>query len=343
GWGPIGDDIAALGTPVEALGLAADATLPLRLGRLTRRLRAARPDVVQTWLYHADLLGGLASRMTSRAPVVWGLHSSNLEPGIMKARTIRVAQTCARLSGWLPTAVVCCSESTRELHAQRGYRRDRVVVIPNGIDLDAFRPDPAARGSVRAELGLAPDARLIGLAARFDPQKDHHTFVRAAAIVAAADDRARFVLFGDRVTPENAELSGWIERAGIGDRVRLLGRRRDVARLQASLDIATLSSAAVEALPLAIAEAMACGVPGVVTDVGDSARLVGDAGRVVPPRDAAALAGAWLDVLALPPAAGAALGARARDRIAAHYALPDTVRRYEALYERVGASKPCAV
>lgn len=335
--GPIGDEIAALGVPIEALGLAAGPALPAQIGKLGRSLRRARPDLIQTWLYHADLLGGLAGKLATGAPVVWGLHSSNLEPGIVKPGTIRAARACARLAGWLPSAVVCCSESTRELHARLGYRPDRLVVIPNGIDPETFRPDPAARASVRAELGLEPNAPLVGLVARFDPQKDHRTFVRAAALAGAADARVRFLLCGDRVAPDNPALRGWIEAAGIADRVHLLGRRRDLPRLQASLDVGTLSSAAVEALPLVIAEAMACGVPCVVTDVGDSARLVGDTGLVAPPDNPEALAAAWLELLAMDPDTRAALGARARRRIEEHYALAASVARYEALYERVGA------
>lgn len=341
GWGPIGEEIAALGVPVEALGLAAGPALPAQIGKLGRWLKRTQPDAIQTWLYHADLLGGLAGRLATGAPVVWGLHSSNLEPGIVKPGTIRAARACARLSGWLPSAVVCCSESTRDLHERLGYRPDRLLVIPNGIDPETFRPDPEARRSVRAELGLEPDAPLVGLVARFDPQKDHRTFVRAAAIAAAANGRVGFLLCGDRVTPDNPDLRGWIEAAGIADRVHLLGRRRDLPRLQASLDVGTLSSAAVEALPLVIAEAMACGVPCVVTDVGDSARLVGDTGRVAPPGNPEALAAAWLELLALPPGERAALGARARRRIEEHYALSASVGRYEALYERVGAGR-CA-
>jgi glycosyltransferase involved in cell wall biosynthesis len=341
GWGPIGDQIAALGVPVEALGLAPGLGAPAALAGLGQRLRRFRPDVVQTWLYHADLVGGLAGRLVAGAPVVWGLHSSNLEPGIVKPGTIRIAHACARLSGWLPAAIVCCSEATREAHARFGYRPDKLVVIPNGIDPAAFRPDPAARAAVRAELGLPADALVVGMIARFDPQKDHRTFVRAAAIAAAADPRLRFLLCGDRVSPDNAELWGWIEAAGIGDRVHLLGPRRDVARLAAALDLGTLSSAAVEALPLVIAETMACGVPCVVTDVGDSARLVGEAGLVVPPRDPEALAAGWVALLGLPEPERAALGAAARRRIEQHYSLAAAVARYEALYERVGAGQ-CA-
>ena len=341
GPGPVGDQIAALGVPVETLGLTAGPSLPRRLLRLSGWLRAVRPDLVQTWLYHADLLGGLAGRLTGSAPIVWGVHSSNLQPGIVKPRTIRVARACAQMSTWLPAAVVCCSESTRDLHRKIGYQADRLVVIPNGFDLDTFRPDPAARSSVREELGIEPDAPLVGMIARFDPQKDHQTFVRAAARVAAVDESVRYLLCGDGVTPGNPELRAWLGAAGIADRCRLLGRRSDTVRLQASLDVGTLSSVAVEALPLVIGEAMACGVPCAVTDVGDSALLVGDTGRVVPPGDADALARAWLELLSLGEDERRRLGLRARQRIADHYSLDRTAGRYSALYDELGATR-CA-
>jgi glycosyltransferase involved in cell wall biosynthesis len=339
-WGPIGDRIAELGVPVTALDLGPDAGLPTGLSRLGVLLRRARPAVVQTWLYHADLLGGLAARLVAWAPVVWGIHNTNLDPALVKRGTIRAARACARLSARVPCAVVCCSETTRRLHEAFGYAPARMVVIANGVDPAAFRPDPGARDAVRAELGLTADAPLVGLVARFDPLKDHRTFVRAAAAAAAADPRARFLLAGAGADADNATLRGWIEEAGVAERTFLLGPRRDVPRLMAALDVGTLSSVG-EALPLVVAEAMACGVPCVVTDVGDAGELVGDTGLVVPPRDPGALAAAWLALLGLPAAERRALGAAARHRIEEHYSLAATVARYEALYERVGAGR-CA-
>lgn len=342
GLGPVGDDVRRLGVPVRALAMRPGIPDPVAIARLARWLRRDRPDVVQTWMYHADLLGGVAAKAAGNVPVAWGLHNTDLAPGVAKRSTVATALACARLSPWLPAAIVCCTEATRRVHERLGYRADKMVVVPNGFDLDDFKPDAAARAAVRRELGLPPDAPLIGLLARFHPQKGHRFFLEAAALLAARRADVHFLLCGDGVTRDNAELAARVDAAGLSDRCHLLGRRRDTARLQASLDVATSASVAGEALSLALGEAMACAVPCAVTDVGDSALLVGDTGRVVPPGDAAALAAAWQGLLALSPVDRAGLGQRARERIAEHFALPRTVRRYECLYARLAGEHRCA-
>jgi glycosyltransferase involved in cell wall biosynthesis len=333
--GEVSDQIQALGVPLEELGGRRGVPDPSAVWKIARTLRRVRPDVVQTWMYHSDLIGGLAARAAGSPPVAWGLHHSNLSPQFNKRSTLLTARTCARLSRQLPAAIVCCAESTRKLHAAFGYDGEKMVVIPNGFDLDVFRPEPAARAAVRRELGLPDAARLVGILARFHPQKDHQTFVTAAGIVRAARDDVHFVLCGQGSTWQNAELVAWIDAAGIRDRAHLLGRRRDVPAIQASLDVACLSSQGGEALPLTIGEAMACAVPCVVTDVGDAPLLVGETGRVVPPRDPAELAAACLSLLSLSAAEHGRLGAAARRRIAERYSLPVIARRYVELHERL--------
>src|SRR5207244_954590 len=142
----------------------------------------------------------------------------------------------ARLSRRLPARIVCCSESARRIHARLGYAAEKMLVIPNGFDLTVYRPAPFARAELRQELGLPADAVVIGLVARFDPLKDHCTFVRAAALLAPQLPEVRFVLCGDGVSWQNAELTRWIEEAGLARCFRLLGRRDDVARLHSALD-----------------------------------------------------------------------------------------------------------
>jgi glycosyltransferase involved in cell wall biosynthesis len=333
--GAISAQIEALGIPVESLSARRGVPTPTMVGRLARIMRRERPVVVQTWMYHADLIGGLAARVAGNIPVAWGLHHSNLSPSFNKRSTLLTARACAHASRWLPSAIVCCAESTRKLHREFGYDADKLMVIPNGFDLDIFRPDPEAPASVRRELGIPETTRLIGVAARFHPQKDHETFVKAAEQIAATREDTHFLLCGDLVTWDNEELVGWIDAAGIRDRFHLLGRRRDLGRIQASLDVACLSSQGGEAMPLTIGEAMASGVPCVVTNVGDAARLVGDTGRIVPTRDPAAMAEACLAMLSLPLIDHARLGVAARRRISENYSLPMIADRYLALHEQL--------
>jgi glycosyltransferase involved in cell wall biosynthesis len=207
-------------------------------------------------------------------------------------------------------------------------------VIHNGFDTEKLRPDAAARREIRAELGIGPTVPLIGLVARFDPLKDHATFVAAAGAIACANADARFLLCGDNVVSANPELMTWIRRAKVEERTHLLGRREDVPRVNAALDIAVCSSS-MEGMPNVVGEAMSCGVPCIVTDVGDAALLVGDTGAVVPRRDPSALASACLTWLALPADELGRKGERARNRILEEFSLPVSVGRYAELYRSV--------
>ena len=332
GDGPLRETIEGLGVPVRTLGMHRKFDAALALVALTRLLRHLRPHVIQTWMYHSDLLGGLAARGAGSVPVVWGVRQSAFRPQDLPLTTRWTLQACARLSWKLPTRIVCCSEAARRTHAAYGYSREKMVVIPNGFDLSTFKPDPEARSAVRQELGLPPGSPLIGLIARFHPQKDHQTFLRAAALLAARRPDVHFLLCGDGITWDNPALTAWIMAAGLRGRLHLLGPRRDVPRLSAALDVATSSSAYGEAFPNAVGEALACGVPCVVTDVGDSADVVGEAGRVVPPRDPAALARAWEELLALEESERCSLGLQGRARVQARFSLSQVAAEYERLY-----------
>lgn len=337
--GEMAPKIEALQVPVTSLGMSRGMPSPPAVARLARRMREARPDVVQTWMYHADLMGGLAARLAGGPPVIWNIRNSALERYALGRRTLWTVTMCARLSRSLPTRIVCCSESAARGHADFGYAADKIVVIRNGFALDAYRPDEAARASVRREMGVPEDAPLIGLVARLDPAKDHANFLQAAGLLRESHPRAHYLLCGKGVTGDNPALVEGVAAAGIEDRCHLLGLRWDIPRLTAALDIAASSSAG-EAFPNAVGEAMACGIPCAVTDVGDSALLVGDTGRIVPPRDPQALAGAWEELLRMGQDGRRRLGALARQRVETKFDIRSVALCYEGLYEEV--AKPCA-
>ena len=332
--GPMAARLEAAGIRVRSLGMKRGSANPLHVLRLARWIKESQPNLVQTWMYHADLLGGLAARFAGK-PVVWGIHHSNLDPGQNKRLTIWTARICEVLSPWLPKRIVCCSEASRMAHAEFGYDEDKMEVIPNGFDLRVFQPDPAARKALRQELGLAADASLIGMAARFHVQKGHRNFVAAAAQLHARMPHVHFVLCGAGVDANNAELAAWIQQSsGLNDVCHLLGRRKDMHRLFAAFGVATSPSVS-EAFPMAVGEAMACGTPCVVTDVGDSALIVGDTGKVVPAENPLALADAWESLLAAGAAARKEFGQAARNRVGRCFDVDAIVERYQKLYREV--------
>jgi glycosyltransferase involved in cell wall biosynthesis len=331
--------IESLDIPVQSLGLRRGEPNPLGLFRLVRQLRQRRPCILQSWLYHADLAGILAGRLCRVPAIAWNIRCSNFERTHTSWLSRAVVGALSRLSR-APEVVVVNSEGGKAFHASMGYRPRRWHLIPNGFDVKQFRPDHDARASVRQELGFAPEARLVGLVARFHPMKDHHTFLQAASLLRDEKIPIQFVLVGRNVDYRNDTLVRMVRVLGLTESVRLLGERSDIPRIMAALDLFSLSSAFGEGWPNVVGEAMASGVPCVVTDVGDAAQIVGDTGRVVPPRSAAALAAAWREVLSLGPDERAHLGRAARARIEACFSLSDVVTQYEDLYEEL--ARACA-
>ena len=329
--GEIGPRIENLGLPVYALGMKPGLPNPVKFAYLVRLLRQSRPDAVNTWMYHADLLGGLAARMANIEALAWSIRNSDLSPDHSKRATLLTTKICSCISGLLPRRILSCSKRARDIHIANGYDGGKMVLIPNGFDLSRFQPDAGMRDAVRAELKLASGTLIAGLIARDDPQKNHAGFIEAAAQTHKTLPQVHFVLAGDGIDQNNKGLTALIDRMGLTGHVHLLGRRDDIPRLMAALDILASSSFG-EAFPNVLGEAMSCGVPCVVTDAGDSAEIVGDTGRVVACGDMDGLARQLIELLQWPAAQRAQLGALARRRICDHYEISDITRRYEEFY-----------
>ena len=331
--GELASRIAALGIPVQALGMNLRMPSPAKFLRLVRILKRLRPDLVHTWLYHADLLGGLGARLAGISAVGWCVRNSDLDRGNARLDIRAVVRLCAWLSKWIPRRILSCSEKARHLHVGYGYAAEKMLVVPNGFDIAQFVPNGEARSGLRKDLGLQEDALLVGLIGRFDPQKNHAGFLKAADELHRRMPQVHFVMAGKRVDSNNTALMQSVAAAGLVSNVHLLGLREDMPKLMAALDVLASCSAYGEGFPNVLGEAMACGVPCVVTDVGDSIDIVGDTGRGVEPHDMQGLAIALEELLTLPPAERAALGERARERVAAHFEIGKVVQRYQEFYE----------
>jgi len=340
--GEVADKIRRARVPVAALGMKRGVPNPLAVTRLGRWIRQSGAQIVQTWMYHANLIGALAARLAGDIPVVWGIHQADLDPQVNKPLTLWTAKCCAHMSRWLPRSIVFVSQAALLLHVRFGYAAKSMEVIPNGFDLQEFKPDTAARLSLRKELHVRDNTLLIGMAARFHPQKDHYNFIQVAAHLHAVMPEVHFVLCGRGVSSDNPELMQRIALARIQQRCHLLGERSDIGSFFAALDIATSSSMS-EAFPLCVGEAMACGTSCVVTDVGDSARIVGSTGKVVPPKDPCALASAWRELIEAGPEMRGHLGMTARSRVQQHFSLNTVVQRYQAIYQKLAGETPPSV
>jgi glycosyltransferase involved in cell wall biosynthesis len=324
--------VEKLGIQVYSLGMTRGVPSLKAVVRLAKLLRQHPPDIVQTWMYHSDLLGGVVSKLFTPAPVVWNIQASNIVSHPDNKVTWLTIKLCSLLSSLVPSQIISCSEVACQIHTLAGYDAKKLLPIPNGVELVNFRPDESARVSFRKELGLAPATPLIGMVARFHPQKDHCNFIQAARFLHAMMPDVHYVLCGGDITSENSQLITWIEEAGIRSHCHLLGLREDIPRINAAMDVATLSSSFGEGFPNVLGEAMACGVPCVTTDVGDSALIVGETGVVVPPQDPTALAEGWQQLLNMTEVEKKRLSQAVRQRVEERFSLPSIVTRYEKLY-----------
>lgn len=296
--------------------------VPAFAGRLVRAVRSAGPDVIYSFMPGANELALLAGRL-SGVRVAWGIRSANVEWGSydwLHGAMFRLGRRLSRL----PDLIIANSEAGRAHHVEAGYDGRRMIVIPNGIDTTRWRPDSFGGAALRRAWQVPTSAPLVGLVGRIDPMKDHATFL--AAVRACAVPALHAVCIGDG---DAKKLRACATSLGIGDRVRFVGPTDDVRAAYGALNL-LVSSSLGEGFSNAIGEAMACGVPCVVTDVGDSARIVGTLGEVVPSRDPVAMAAA---IGRLWARRGPELSAACRERIAAEFGVEALVRRTRARLE----------
>ncbi len=219
-------------------------------------------------------------------------------------------------------------------HERLGYRSDKTIFVPNGFNTEAFRPlSSEERKAMRSDLGLDPDRPLIGVVARSHPMKDHHTFIRAAALAASKNPDLRFLLVGGYWDGEEVPVLRWIPGTWIGILVHTSRKKEtDVSKWISVLDIAVSSSAYDEGFPNVIGEAMASAVPCVVTDVGDTAWVLGEAGFTVPPKNPQRMAEAMLQLIQLGEDGRRALGILGRQRVCEYFSISTVMQRFKDIY-----------
>jgi glycosyltransferase involved in cell wall biosynthesis len=304
--------------------------------------RRIGPQLIQGWMYHGNLMASMAtlalrksalrkSAPRNRTPVLWNIRQTVYDLRNERWLTARFIRLGAALSAG-PSAIIYNSQTSATQHQDLGYRAEKRVIIPNGFDCQVLHPDEAAHKAMRAELGIADDTVLIGLVARYHPMKDHIGFLKAAGMIVRSHSQAKFVLAGTGVSSKQPELAEAVKQNELQDQVILLGERSDIPGLNNAFDIGCSASAWGEGFSNSIGEAMACGIPCAVTDVGDSAYIVGDSGLVSPPREPEALANAIERLIDMGAAGRQQLGAKARKRIETEFSLPAIVQRYEDLY-----------
>jgi glycosyltransferase involved in cell wall biosynthesis len=317
--GFLAEELRAAGIPLVELNMRKPFGAVTGVLRLARLVAEWKPDIVQGWMYHGDLAALLALILSGRrraTRLAWNIRCSTLDFSRYSSLLRLVVRACAALSSF-PDLVIANSQAGMDAHRTLGYRPRRAEIVPNGIDMEKFKPNPTCRMAVRRELGIPEEAIVLAHVARLDPMKDHAGFLQA--MTQLSDLHALLVGAGtDSLTaPPN---------------VHRLGRRSDIPRLLAAADFIVSSSAFGEGFSNALAEGMACGLPPIATDVGDAVIIVGDSGLVIPPRDVAALTDAIRAMVQETHQQRAARGIAARAHIAGHFSLELAHERFKQVY-----------
>lgn len=333
GDGEVGAMIRDLGISVHPLNLGSGVRQLAGIRQTRKLLRQLRPSLVQTWMYRADLVGGLGTRRL-RIPVVWGVHAGP-PPGGVKGVWMRVALTVfGLLSRWIPTRIICCSQESFDVHRGFAYEPGKMTVVLNGFESSAC--DRAlARRWISAELSIPEDEPIIIRVGRYHPQKDHATMLSAFEGVVGTGIRAHLVLVGAGLDPGNDFFRDVLKDPTMRERIHLLGARGDVPRLVGGSDVSVSSSSFGEGLPLILGESMAVGTPVVATDVGDARLLIGDSHRITSPQHPESLATALVQVLRLTQEERNELGEKDRRRVRELYSIESMVEGYLDVYREV--------
>ena len=327
--GIIGSDLQSQGIKVYSLGMKSIASVPKVFLRLKKLLKELRPDVVQTWMYHADFLGGLAAKSLGVDNIIWGIRTTDVSQGASK-QTVHLSKLCAKLSHSVPDSIVCAAHVSKDYHIGIGYDKSKMMVIPNGFDVEALSSTEEDGLDIRKEVNLSSDDIVIGSVGRFNPVKNQKIFIEVAANLVKNLPNLKFMIVGRDNTEENEELMSWINRYNLSDNFRLLGQRADVSKCIRAMDIFCLHSKT-EGFPNVVGEAILSDTTCVATNVGDVGVLL-DEESIAPSNDVVGISNAIKNYLAYPKDKLLDKAIKNKNEVITKYSMDVVLDEYHALY-----------
>ena len=329
-------EIEKLGIPVLYFNVLKKQDFIFRFLKILLEIVKLKPDLVQTWLYQSNLIGGIATKIVSSSKIVWSLHSTLLKSNVTKKSTKIIVRLSSMLSKYIPDKIICCSNSSYSAHKKIGFDTNKMIVIPNGINLSEFNYSNSKKSFLLNKLNIDDDkVKVIGMVGRYHKMKRHDIFFHAAKIISDEHPFLHFLICGNRINSTNDELMAEIKIFEINSKIHLLDNYYDMSELYSSLNLLVVTSSFGEAFPLTICEAMACKIPVISTDVGDCAQIIGDMDMVVPINDPILLAEKIEKVICLDKKNISKIGEKNRIRIKRLFEIKDISKRYENQYQKL--------
>jgi glycosyltransferase involved in cell wall biosynthesis len=333
--GQLCSDIEALGVPVYCFFMYNKIDFIFRFIKLMLTIRKTKPEIIHTWMYHSNIIAGFAAKLVSRCKIVWSIHASKLDSGFTKRSTKIAIKLSSLMSFFIPHKIIFCSNSSYYLHQIIGFERSKMVVIPNGVDLDLFRKSKENRFGLVNEINSKDDTIFIGMAARYDPMKGYDIFIKAAKILCDKYSHIHFLLCGSNVANSNYELVKMIIDADLISKIHLLGYIPDMPKFYNSINILTVASSYGEAFPMSICEAMACEVPVVSSDLGDCSYIINDSEMIFPINNTEILSKRWEKIITYDEGIRHKIGKKNRERIMSLFEIKNIKKTYEKNYLEV--------
>tara|TARA_Y100000591_G_C21849848_1_gene711000 strand:+ start:487 stop:1614 length:1128 start_codon:yes stop_codon:yes gene_type:complete len=301
--------------------------------KLSIYIKSLKPDIVNTWMYHANIIGGIAARFAGIKKIIWGLRTTDANKG-SKIFTKVIRRIGGFLSYPIPKIIICVADAAKQSHIKIGYSAKKMIIINNGFDIYDLKFREKSRQNFRTELGYKPNHVVVGSVGRFNKAKDHRNFIKAAGIAAKKNSNIRFLIIGKGISKKNKELFDWIKTENIQKKINLMEERTDISICLSSMDVFCLHSSR-EGFPNALAEAMLVGLPCVSTNVGDVDLLLNDIGIVVKKEDSFSLAQGILKLVLLDHKEKEAIASRSRKRICDNFSIKEICNQYESAYSSV--------
>jgi glycosyltransferase involved in cell wall biosynthesis len=334
GSGYLANRLQNRGILVHQLDLRANLSLLKQCFKLFRLVRDIKPDLVHTWMYHSNFLGGVIAKLAGVKKIVWSVHAFNLERGMLKSSTRVLIKFSALFSYFIPNQIICCSQKSLEIHKQLLYKKTKLAFIPNGVDPSLFYFSELGRENIREELDLDDKTILVGCIGRFDVQKNQLGFLKTITLIQNLGMEYHFVFVGRGNDHQNHEIQQIINTSKIGENITLLGERDDISNILSALDIFAMPSKG-EAFPVSLCEAMACEVPCVATNVGDVQFILGDISQTIDISKFEMFSHAIIELGSMTPKLRKQLGEKLKKRVLDNFSIAIVAQSHVELYEAI--------